>query len=71
MGFADEFCVIRPGYSLLYFQKGVTPHVNRLGGNVIIMDAAASIEEYAIRWAIRHEYGHVLGLPDCYFEFYD
>ena len=49
----------------------MTPHVNRLGGNVIVMDAAASIEVYAIRWAIRHEYGHVLGLPDCYFEFYD
>ena len=23
------------------------------------------------QWTIRHEYGHVLGLPDCYIEFYD
>ena len=61
----------QPGIARLEFKSGVTPHVNKLGGNIITMDQAASIDEYDIKWTIRHEYGHVLGLPDCYFEFYD
>lgn len=55
----------------LVFQPGVVPHVNGLGGNQIVMDSNQSIEEYASQWIIRHEFGHVLGLPDCYHEFYD
>lgn len=53
------------------FEDGATPHVNGLAGNVITMDANRSINEYSSKWTIRHEYGHVLGFPDCYVEFYD
>jgi hypothetical protein len=55
----------------LVFQPGVVPHVNALGGNQIVMDSNQPIEEYESQWTIRHEFGHVLGLPDCYHEFYD
>lgn len=55
----------------LIFEAGVTPHVNALGGNEIVMDSNQPIEEYESQWTIRHEFGHVLGLPDCYHEFYD
>ncbi|HXH32732.1 MAG TPA: hypothetical protein VNJ01_18175 [Bacteriovoracaceae bacterium] len=55
----------------LVFKPGVVPHVNALAGNQIIMDANQPIEEYESKWTIRHEFGHVLGLPDCYHEFYD
>lgn len=55
----------------LIFQAGVVPHVNGLGGNQIVMDSNQPIEEYESQWTIRHEFGHVLGLPDCYHEFYD
>ncbi|MBI2518763.1 MAG: hypothetical protein HYV97_00015 [Bdellovibrio sp.] len=57
------------GTAYLEFQPNVTPHVT--GGNVIVMDANAAIEEYEVAWTIRHEYGHILRLPDCYVEFYD
>ena len=53
------------------FVAGATPNVNGLGGNRITMDANKSIDEYEVQWVIRHEFGHVLGLPDCYHEFYD
>jgi hypothetical protein len=53
------------------FEPGVVPHVNALGGNEIVMDENQPIEEYESQWTIRHEFGHVLGLPDCYHEFYD
>jgi hypothetical protein len=55
----------------LVFQPGVVPHVNGLGGNQIVMDSNQAIEEYESQWVIRHEFGHVIGLPDCYHEFYD
>lgn len=55
----------------LKFEPGVVPHVNGLGGNEIVMDSNQPIEEYESQWTIRHEFGHVLGLPDCYHEFYD
>ncbi|MGE3608101.1 MAG: hypothetical protein AB7I27_00840 [Bacteriovoracaceae bacterium] len=55
----------------LIFEPGVVPHVNALGGNEIVMDSNQPIEEYESQWTIRHEFGHVLGLPDCYHEFYD
>lgn len=60
-----------PDAPRVVFKAGATPHVNQLGGNQIIMDANQSIEEYESKWTIRHEFGHVLGLPDCYIEFYD
>lgn len=60
-----------PGGPKLVFKSGVTPNVNGLGGNTITMDSNQPIEEYESQWTIRHEFGHVLGLPDCYHEFYD
>jgi hypothetical protein len=53
------------------FEPGATPHVNDLGGSIITMDSNPSLSDYNTRWTIRHEYGHVLGFPDCYVEFYD
>lgn len=53
------------------WQPGVTPHVPGLGSNKIFMDSNAPISEYDVQWTIRHEFGHVLGFPDCYTEFYD
>jgi hypothetical protein len=55
----------------LEFETGVVPHVNGLGGNTITMDSNQPIEEYESQWTIRHEFGHVIGFPDCYHEFYD
>lgn len=53
------------------FVPGVTPNVNGLSGSTITMDANAPLTEYNVQWTIRHEYGHTLGFPDCYLEFYD
>lgn len=55
----------------LRFEAGVMPNVNTVGGNVITMDRNQPIEEFQSQWIIRHEFGHVIGLPDCYHEFYD
>jgi len=60
-----------PSTTHVVFEAGSTPHVNGLAGSQITMDANAPLSEYDVQWTIRHEYGHVLGLPDCYFEFYD
>lgn len=60
-----------PNGPVLIFRPGVVPHVNGLGGNEIVMDSNQPIEEYESQWTIRHEFGHVIGLPDCYHEFYD
>lgn len=51
------------------FEKGATPHVS--GGNLIVMDENSALDDYGNQWTIRHEYGHVLGFPDCYLEFFD
>ena len=55
----------------IVFIPGVTANVDRLGGNRIEMDANKSLQEYEEQWTIRHEFGHVLGFPDCYHEFFD
>ncbi len=55
--------------SHLEFESNTTPHVN--DGNTIVMDKNTDIDEYEVKWVIRHEFGHVLRLPDCYIEFYD
>lgn len=57
------------GTAYLEFKPGVTPHVS--GGNKIVMDSNTDIQEYGVRWTIRHEFGHIMRLPDCYTEFYD
>lgn len=71
--FDDWKLVLEFSYSgpSIEFQKGVTPHVDKLGGNRIVMDANAGLDEFSSQWTLRHEFGHVLGLPDCYHEFYD
>lgn len=53
------------------FEPGVNPHVVGLGGDLLYMDANAPLTEWDNQWTIRHEFGHVLGIPDCYVEFYD
>ncbi len=60
-----------PQVSRVVFEPGVTPHVNWLFGTVIYLDANAPLTEYDVQWTIRHEFGHLLGFPDCYHEFYD
>jgi len=55
----------------IQFVPGATPHVNGLAGSTITMDANQPLSEYHVRWTIRHEFGHTLGFPDCYVEFYD
>lgn len=55
--------------SHLEFESNTTPHVT--DGDTIVMDSTQDIEEYESQWTIRHEYGHILRLPDCYVEFYD
>lgn len=78
----DEFRLVNKNWSLemryipgkfgtahLEFKKNVTPHVS--GGNKIVMDANTELEEYGVKWTIRHEFGHILRIPDCYHEFYD
>jgi len=54
----------------IVFIPGATANVNGLGGDTITMDANQPLTEYDAQWTIRHEFGHVLGLPDCYVEFY-
>jgi hypothetical protein len=53
------------------FEPGATPHVESAPGHIITMDQNAPLSEYDVQWTIRHEYGHVIGFPDCYHEFYD
>ncbi len=60
-----------PKSANLKFEAGAVPHVNYAGGNELIMDANQSIEEDDSKLVIRHEFGHILGFPDCYHEFYD
>ena len=55
--------------SHLEFKPGVTAHVET--PNKIVMDENQPTTEYNSQWTIRHEYGHILGFPDCYIEFYD
>jgi hypothetical protein len=58
-------------HPFVVFVPGATPNVNGLGGSRITMDANAPLTEWDTQWTIRHEFGHVLGFPDCYVEFYD
>lgn len=52
------------------FEAGSTPHVNGIAGDIITMDENTPLTEWEVQWVIRHEFGHVLGFPDCYIEFY-
>jgi hypothetical protein len=53
------------------WKPGVTPHVPHLGSHQIVMDANTSLTEYEVQWTIKHEFGHNLGFPDCYTEFFE
>ncbi len=53
------------------FEADQIPHVNSLGGSFLTMDSLIDTTEFIARWTIRHEFGHVLGFPDCYIEFFD
>lgn len=63
-----DYVTTGSGTARIEFKAGVTPHVS--GGNLVVMDANTSLEEYSEKWTIRHEFGHILRLPDCYVEFY-
>lgn len=61
-----------PAYAIeVIWQPGITPHVPGLGSSQIYMDSNAPLTEWDVQWTIRHEFGHNLGFPDCYVEFYD
>lgn len=53
------------------FVPGTVAYVDEVGGNQITMDSQISLDSWDSQWTIRHEYGHVLGFPDCYIEFWD
>lgn len=63
----------RNDLAYVVFRPGITPYVSGLGQDAyaIFMDENRSIQDYDVKWTIRHEFGHILGLPDCYVEFYD
>ncbi len=67
-GMELDFVNGNPSTAYLEFKPNVTPHVS--GGNVVVMDQNTPLEEFDTRWTIRHEFGHILRLPDCYHEFY-
>lgn len=70
---------VEPGFLPLHihpylaYADGTTPHVSNdaFGESYITMDANVPLTEYDVRWTIRHEFGHILGFPDCYVEFYE
>lgn len=60
-----------PSAVQVIWQPGITPHVPGLGSGQIYMDSNSPLTEWDVQWTIRHEFGHVLGFPDCYLEYYD
>ncbi len=55
----------------IQFEKNVIPNVSGPTRNLITMDPDYALDDQLTRLVIRHEFGHVLGFPDCYVEFYD
>lgn len=53
------------------FLENSVAHVDRLGGNNIVMNKSINMNLDHNKKVLSHEFGHVLGLPDCYIEFYD
>lgn len=52
----------------IQFKPGALPS---FGNNTIYLDSNLSFRDGKTSWTIRHEFGHALGFPDCYTEFYD
>ena len=59
------------GTANVVFMPAVTPHVDSLGGDNIVMSSEVPLDSWDTMYTMRHEFGHVLGFPDCYMEFYD
>lgn len=55
----------------VFFESGVIPHVNRISGNQIFLNSDQLFDFKESSWIIQHEFGHLIGFPDCYLEFYD
>ncbi|MBC7465315.1 MAG: hypothetical protein H7256_04930 [Bdellovibrio sp.] len=66
-----NFVKQNPISPFIVFEKGVTPHVSGENWETITMDPDYSLDDYNTQWTIRHEFGHILGFPDCYLEFYN
>ncbi len=49
----------------------VLAHASQLGGDQIVINSGANLKSSWTRANILHEFGHILGLPDCYVEFFD
>jgi hypothetical protein len=66
-----EFVEKNPISPFIVFEKGVTPHVSGNNWETITMDPDYSLDDFDTQWTIRHEFGHILGFPDCYLEFFN
>jgi len=53
------------------FIPNANAHVDRIGGNKIVLDQNRSLDDPSQSWILAHEFGHTLGFPDCYLEFFD
>ena len=60
-----------PGVIQVHWQEGAMPYVNAVGGDVITMDSNQKLWLEYSQVAMIHEFGHVMGFPDCYSEFWD
>lgn len=59
------------GTAHLRFVPGASPHTDKVGGSEITMDENVPLEQNMTALVFQHEFGHVLGFPDCYQEFFD
>ena len=60
----------RPDALAVLWQPGAYPHVDELGGQVITMDRNLPRWLEQVERTLAHEFGHILGFPDCYVEFW-
>ncbi len=54
----------------LLWRPGALPSVNAIGGNLITMDQNLPLWLEQSEATMIHEFGHILGFPDCYVEFW-